>query len=289
MTAASRAGAIHLRPSRETPRDLETIAHEPTHAAGEPHAGPLEGMAAHPGERARPLGGAVGMVVRIAGAAAGSSRAAVMLRATAAGRGALGREAPAKVGAQTGPVSTPPGVERIARHVAATPRPVRRAVERAPRSWSDDPGSDRPVSTRTPPFAGLGRVAAAVAPAVEEPRFADLPASPVSSLRVAGPAAATPQAAAGVLDDLPPFDTARKSADAITRSATSTFGGAESRGTETVRDVADAAETTGSRLLGATGGGIADSGTQLTHLLEALEERVVAELERRGGRYAGAF
>ena len=33
----------------------------------------------------------------------------------------------------------------------------------------------------------------------------------------------------------------------------------------------------------------ADPDTRLTELMEALEERVLIELERRGGRYAGVF
>jgi hypothetical protein len=44
-----------------------------------------------------------------------------------------------------------------------------------------------------------------------------------------------------------------------------------------------------SGLLGSAAGAATDPASQLGDLIEALEERVLVELERRGGRFAGTF
>jgi hypothetical protein len=42
-------------------------------------------------------------------------------------------------------------------------------------------------------------------------------------------------------------------------------------------------------VLGASASAAGDSHSQLSELLEQLEERLLVEIERRGGRYAGVF
>jgi hypothetical protein len=173
----------------------------------------------------------------------------------------------------------------------------------------------RRIATSLGTSPGLARRTAAVLAGGPVQRAAALPVPDVRSLPVAGAAASVAQtplratrtaAAAGGFPAAGPLGVDPSAALTAARSAAAQEVSSATRGaTAAAADLADAtgsdvlgrAQSAAARVaggdglgaLGAAVGAARDPAGQLGYLLEALEERVVAELERRGGRYAGAF
>jgi hypothetical protein len=259
VTGAAWGGAVRLRRApRETPEDLETIAHELSHTVTDA-SGPsfFEGATSDPGEtRARALGRTVRGIAASLGSSPGLAR----------------RTAAALTG---GPGATPaagtPRLQRMARV------PVRSAlVSRSPAVGT------LPVS-RAAALAGGVSGTNGLDPEPSSPR------SPVPSTVLQRAPSALPAVAERASSVLPAVT---EGASPLTRGASETAAALLDRAGAAAGDTAAHAESAvraaGGDVLGSLGAG-GDAAHQLGYLLEALEERVIAELERRGGRYAGAF
>ena len=291
-SAATWAGVVHLpRPPRETPTDLETIAHEVTHVAqGFRSPRFFEGAAVEAGERdAASVGRLVrrvaersdpsrrGLAARTAESfrpSAGSTRLSARRASTGSGAisgaknegHALGQRRAAEPGETlrrrrpVGPEEGGPGAARpFAGAFTARGRLVARQVDHSSRHETAVPAH----ATAALPVGGARAVMRALSTRSVVGAFSDL-----GDARVADRAQA---AAAGVRND------------AIDHGARAATG--------LLAPIKPAAQATSAvhELRGSAAGTTTDTASQVGDLIEAIEERVLVELERRGGRFAGTF
>jgi hypothetical protein len=298
--AATTGTTIHLPdPPRATPHGLGVVAHELSHVADEMATGPV--VAETSERRAHKLGIAVqqsaavpDVVKHAAGPLSGGDAAPSLPFSLPTVTREQSHDRPALLPAPP-PLRRP---ELPARSGRAAQRAVRSpsltSVEPLPRSkviaTSATASRGRPVQHHPGPqphfLLGLpvpdlgaitsqvdelpvGGVAAAVRGAMQ---------SPLAAAFNGGPAAGEPDGG-----PVSPLGAIAQQAGA----APATGGGVSRGGVEAGGGTSGAALAAGGargQSSPATGGGM-----QLGQLAEALEERVIAELERRGGRYAGVF
>jgi hypothetical protein len=197
------------------------------------------------------------------------------------------------------------------RRAAATPARAPMRTARAPLSTGRSP--DRPSTAgeraaRPPAAPREVRAALSTGPprvVVQRMSLGSLPSMPdVSSLPVGGirqAAGAAEQRARSAMEEAGGSaaealqsgeNELRSRAEGLLESGSEAIDEASSAATGAVESATSAVQSAGSGLaglLGSAAGAATDSASQLGHLLEALEERILAEIERRGGRFAGAF
>lgn len=283
--AAAWAGAVHLaRAPAETAQDLEVVAHELSHVVdgvdGVAGVAGIDGVAtprffdggqSEPGEpRARGIGRAVGAFAR--GAAPHRPGLAVRVaRMLAGGRPSKRFD---EAGASHGHPDAGAGAEPpVTTRWQGTPSRVPPGMPRGATIFR------RPAAGRS---AGPDRSRPARRPAPATPGVSALPVGGTLTVMRSPAETSVARAPGARRIAVPDLAGATSSAPRGGRASAATPGG-------TTSSAAGAATGALTGALGSAAGAAVDPASQLGDLLEALEERVLVELERRGGRYAGAF